>query len=203
MKKTGILLALAMVAGSASATIIFDDATHWANAWEATGNSGSVLTIPGTDIAGDPGYEFTVNANPTEDWGWGTLVGYSQAVVSMGGAAVDTWEVEVKNTHATSATAVQLVGWTSDNAGGGDWTYAQSGVWSPVPLNPGESVVLSWDIAATVPAAVSLDALGVMIVGTEAYGTEVTVAMIPEPATLGMMTLLGGGILFIRKKFMI
>ncbi len=202
MKKTGILLALAMVAGSAAATIVFDDATHWANAWEAAGNAGSTLTIPGTDIAGDPGYEFTVNANADQDWGWGTLLGYSQAVVSMGGAAVDTWEVEVKNTHATSATIVQLVGWTSDNAGGGDWTYAQSVVWSAT-LNPGDSQVLSWDIAATVPAAVSLDALGVMIVGTAAYGTEVTVAMIPEPATLGMVALLGGSILWIRKKFMI
>ncbi|MEN8254494.1 MAG: PEP-CTERM sorting domain-containing protein [Verrucomicrobiota bacterium] len=199
MKRLAILIALALVAGTASANIILTDA-EWATAWESPDGTGSALTLPGVDIAGDPGYEFTVLANPIHDWGWGTPIGYSQAVVSMNGAALDVWDVEVKNTHATSATAVQLVGWFDDGAGN-QWNYVQSVVWSPAPLLPGQSASLSWDTTTT--GYSSITALGVMIVGTEAYGPEVTVAMIPEPATFGLVGLLGGGLLFVRKRFMI
>jgi hypothetical protein len=38
---------------------------------------------------------------------------------------------------------------------------------------------------------------------TSTGGNDTTIAMIPEPATFGMMALLGGGILWIRKRLMI
>jgi hypothetical protein len=188
-----------MIAGSASAIIVLDDA-QWGTYFTAGSNAGT--TFGGsTDIAGDPGYEFTVTANPTEDWGFGALIGFQEVAVGMGGTAVDVWEVEIQNT-GTNIAAVQLIGWTSVTPGGGDWTYAQSGVWTAIPINPGDSQVLSWDIGTAIPTAVAIDALGLMILGTE-LGPTVSVSAIPEPATLGMVTLLGGGILWIRKKFMI
>lgn len=38
---------------------------------------------------------------------------------------------------------------------------------------------------------------------TSTGGNDTTMALIPEPATFGMMAMIGGGILFIRKRFMI
>jgi hypothetical protein len=38
---------------------------------------------------------------------------------------------------------------------------------------------------------------------TSSGGNDTTISVIPEPATLGMVALLGGGILWIRKRFMI
>jgi len=74
MKKLGLLLALATIAGSASATIVLNDA-QWATAW--TGGANPCTTYDGSvDVAGDPGYEFTVTAAATEDWGWGLNIGY-------------------------------------------------------------------------------------------------------------------------------
>jgi len=189
MKKLGLLLALALIAGSASANIVLTDA-QWSMAAEADDGMGSALTLPGTDFYGDPGYRFEATIVPHSDWGWGSLVGYTQVSVGMGGAAPDTWQAIVKNTHATSSVRVQLVGWVSTNgvAGGGEWIYQQTGIWTP-ELAPGESYTLNWDIAAwdvldnwvpTGDLPTAIDSLALMIAGTAAGGTNLSVSILAE-----------------------
>ncbi|MEN8254493.1 MAG: hypothetical protein ABFR33_03380 [Verrucomicrobiota bacterium] len=161
--------------------IILQDA-DWANLWLG-GSNGSTTTNSVVDIVGDPGYEFNVAIDPTEDWGLGSLVGFQEIVVSMSGAEAATWEVVVKNTHATSTVRAQLVGWVTTNgvAGGGQWIYQQSAVWS-AELAPGESQALSWDLAShTVGgnAVTAIDALGLMVAGTAAGGTDVSLSVVP------------------------
>ena len=192
MKKLGILMALAMVAGSASAAIILDDA-DWANA--ATFYGTGAYTFNGTDVAGDPGYEFTSTFDATIQYGaTSTYYGLVFAGVPVANIPADVWHLELENTSTFATVVVLQV--VIDDA-----THTTT-VMSP-QIASGATYTFDWDLTELGTTVQNLQ------FATAAFGvqnqaiTGVSTTMIPEPATLGLFSVFAGAALFIRKKFMI
>ena len=178
MSKLGLALSTMLLAGAVSATLEFTD-TEWAAAIDAPGghNEGSSITMPGSDIAGDPGYEWqvTINPDPGITWFDGEPGGYVHLTVEGLNYATSTvWEVTVENT-GSHAMWIQQVGALTD-AVGGDSAYKQSG--GQVKLAPGGSQTLVWDVAIK---GAFMDSLSLMIGGNEVEGTNLSFKVTPAP----------------------
>ena len=192
MKKLGLLVALALVAGSASASIILNDA-QWATAADFYGTG--TYTFNGTDVAGDPGYEFTSTFDATVQYG-GTpaYYGFVFAGVTVPDVPADVWHLEVENTSAfTTVVVLQVV---IDGA-----THATT-VMSP-QIASGNTHTFDWDLTALGTTVNSLQFATAAFGAQDQSVTGVSTTVIPEPATLGLVAAFGGAVLFIRKKFMI
>ena len=191
MKKLGLLVALAMVAGSASAVIILDD-TDWATAADFFGTG--TYTFNGTDVAGDPGYEFTSTFDATIEYASPTYYGLVYAGVPVASIPADVWHLEVENTSAfTTVVILQVV---IDSA-----THATTVV-SP-QIAAGATHTFDWDLTVLGTTVQSLQFATAAFGGQGQAITGVSTTVIPEPATLGLFSVFAGAALFIRKKFMI
>lgn len=139
MKKLGRVVALAMVAGSASAAIILSD-TQLATATNFYGTG--TYTFNSTDVAGNPGYEFTTSFDAT--------IGYQDPPIAYYGLVfagipvpdipADTWQFEVENTSAAHDTVVILQVVI-------DGVTHPTTVLSPT-LAPGDTYTFNWDLTA-------------------------------------------------------
>ncbi|RLA58945.1 MAG: hypothetical protein DRQ89_14750 [Epsilonproteobacteria bacterium] len=189
MKKLAILMGLALVAGSASATIILTDA-QWASAtvYGVGGPLGTLDSIvDGSPAEGD--IEFTVTVDATLDGG-GYTYGFVEVEVPMGGIAGDVWELYVENTSAAASSQIFMAAVTNGvRVDGGPST----GI-----MGAGDAAqTLSWDMSALT----SIDSLTLWMAAAPVLGGTTITTMVPEPATFGLMALLGGGMLWIRKRF--
>ena len=188
MKKLGILIALAMVAGTASANIILDDAT-WA--FYATSSGGTLDAI--VDLPGDPGTQLQIT--PDSTGGWSAHIGYIPFNETTGAYAGLVWEATFQNNDDYAIYVEQVMfidGWAWTPGGNGQWMY------------PGDTVTYT----QTIPAYGVLDAAGLVIANDSSWtgradGVQLQLDVVPEPATFGLLGLLGGGIIWIRKRFMI
>ena len=188
MKKLGILLALAMVAGSASANIILTD-VNWAT--YTTSSGGTLDSI--NDMAGDPGTQLVIT--PDSTGGWSAHIGYMPFNETTGVFAGEVWEATFTTNDDYAIYVEQVVfldGWGWNPGGNGTW------------LNPSDELTFTM----TIPAYGVLDAAGLVIANDSSWtgradGVALELDVVPEPATLGLVGLLGGGILWIRKRFMI
>jgi len=189
MKKLAVLMGLALIAGSASATIILTDA-QWASAtvYNVDGPLGTLDSIvDGSAVDGD--IEFTVTVDATLDGG-GFLFGFVEVEVPMGGIAGDVWELRVENTSATASSQIFMAAVTNGVRVDGGPT---SGI-----MSAGDAAqTLSWDMSALT----SIDSLTLWMAAAPVLGGTTVTTMVPEPATFGLMALLGGGMLFVRKRF--
>ena len=213
MKKLGILVALALVAGSASATIVLDD-SQWATLGFDMAIGGAGTLDSSVDIAGDPGYQWTATVEdviplevaPGVFYNYG-LVRIANDTASLGVSTTpDVWTAEFHNPGAAAVGGV-MSAYVTGTTNGIAFTGFINRPETDYLLNPGASATLSWDLTQTqdyggVPLIItSVDKLGLMIAGgTDFGGNTVTLEVIPEPATLGMVGILGGAMLWIRKR---
>jgi len=172
MKKLGLLAVWALVAGSASAAIILGDA-QLATAGDFFGTG--TYTFSSTDVAGNPGYEFTTSFDATTDAG-GYFYGLVFAGIGIGSIPTDIWKFEVKNTSVSHDTII-ILQVVIDGA-----THPTT-VLSP-SLAPGATHLFEWDLTALGDMVSSLEfATGVIAPqGTAVSGVSTTV--IGPPVTL-------------------
>ena len=197
MKKLGLLVALAMIAGSASANFIATDA-YWTQAAlnvvdDATGSSVGSTLDSSTDVPGDPGWEFGATVNPVNNAG-SYMYGWTEVKIDFGGVAPgDIWDIELQNTSAPGVSSqIFLMAYTS--------TVRYSSPDSSGLLAPGGTWAYSWDLTGET----DLTGIGLWMAGSPAFGgTTISTTVIPEPATFGLVAAFGGAVLFVRKKFMI
>ena len=113
MKKLGILVALALVAGSASATIVLDD-SQWSTLGFDTAIGAAGTLDSSVDIAGDPGYQWTATVEdviplevaPSVFYYYG-FVNIANDTTSLGvGSTPDVWIAEFNNPGAAAVGAV-------------------------------------------------------------------------------------------------
>lgn len=204
MKKLGILMALAMVAGAASATIIASDAI-WANAYQQTGPTYDPATGTGTidsvvDGAGIGDVAISSTIDPLVDSGNGYNYGWVYAMTDLAApVAGDIYSVRIDNV-GTTFTQIML----SAIVDGG--TYVQNdGILAVFDQAAGGSNPQIQTASFDLSAYTSVESVGMIIFAPQAgvAGGNQPIIAVPEPATLGMVALMGGGILFVRKKFMI
>ena len=202
MKKLGLLVALAMIAGSASATLVLSDA-DWAGTYKYTdGGTADSLTGAGilnsvVDGAGSGDVAITVTVDALHDGG-GFLYGIVFAMTDLAvPAAGDVWSVRLENLGAYANVMLCAL------VDGG--TYVQ---------NDGVVAVFDQAIGGTEPQVqmasfdlsghTTIESVGMLVFAPEAAlgGPQATIA-VPEPATLGLFSVFAGAALFIRKKFMV
>ena len=202
MKKLGLLVALAMIAGSASATLVLSDA-EWANAYQQTGPDYDPATGTGTldgvvDGAGlgDVALSATIDATTAHpagfNYGWIYVMTDLAAPV-----AGDTYSIRLDN---AGGTFIQVM-LTAIVDGG---TYVQNdGIISVFDQAFGgtepQQQMASFDLSAFS----TIESVGLIIFAPQAGvggGNQPTLA-VPEPATFGLLALMGGGILFVRRNF--
>ena len=199
MKKLGLLVALAMIAGSASAALILSDA-DWASTYKYTdGGVADGFTGAGTldsvvDGSGAMDVEISVTVDAFRDSGAGYNFGTVYTMVDLAAPVAGTvWNFDVQRiTDIVSIWPIALVD------GGG---FVQGDIGTAYSLD-GSVESFSYDLSGHT----TIESVGLIIFAAQAGigvdGPQATIA-VPEPATFGMMALVGGGILFIRKKFMI
>ena len=200
MKKLGLLVALAMIAGSASAVYILPD-TDWATATlylhdnVPNGEFGSGVLNSSADVAGDPGYNFNVTVDEINDTGT-FLYGFVEMRVAYPSVPGDIISMTVQNTSATAGAQYFIIAYMDDDA------------------DPFQNRFASADqglIAAGDTSTMTLDVTGRSVTGISLWmgassafgGTTIDTTVIPEPATFGLFAVFGGAALFVRKKFMI
>ena len=204
MRKIGLLVALAMVAGSASATLVLSDA-EWANAYQQTGGAFDTATGTGTidsvvdgPLLGDVAISSTIDpltAHP-DGYSYGWVYAMTDLAAPVAG---DTYSVQIDNV-GTSFVQIML---TAIVDGG---TYVQNdGVLTVFDAAVGGSnpqiQIASFDLSVHA----SIESVGMIIFAPQAgvAGGNQPVIAVPEPATLGLVAAFGGAVLFVRKKFMI
>ena len=205
MKKLGLFVALAMITGSASATLVLSDAV-WANAYQLTDGGGPIDVATGTGTLdsvmdgpslGDVAITTTVEAKAD---GGGFLYGWMYTMTDLAApVAGDIYSVQIENVGATYANVMLCA-----IVDGG--TYVQNDgilVVFDAAIGGGnpQLQVASYDLSAYG----TIDSVGMVIFAPQVGvgGGPTSSLAVPEPATFGLVAAFGGAVLFIRKKFMI
>ena len=200
MKKLGLLVALAMIAGSASAIYILPD-SDWATATlhlhnnVPNGGLGSGVVNSSADVAGDPGYNFNVTVDEINDSGAGYFYGFVEMLVTYPSVAGDLISMEVRNDSAAAGAQYFIVAYMDD---GDDVTVfnrlasAGQGL-----ITAGNTSTMTLDVTGRSVTGISLW----MGASTAFGGTTIDTTVIPEPATFGLVAAFGGVLLFVRRRF--
>ncbi len=207
MKRLCVVAAIMLVASSAQATLItsFDNLDFDDNTQNVTGgfDNVAVYDVPGWS---DLNAVVTDAGSEAGAW-WPTVDGYAAFMASGDGAyTMSTYTIQAGDVYQIDFYAMQWQ-WT----GAGEWTaslfyddpanvigsFTQGGL----PDNGSYTAYSSTPIAAT-PASVG-GTLGILMTSTGtgiAQVDEITVDVVPEPATIGMLGLCGVALMFVRRR---
>lgn len=205
MYKKTLVLGIALLCGSTYAGII-------AQTGFETGEGFPTLVAGGFNVTTVDGANWTAGGtgNYAGSWAGQALTGTQSAVIgnvpslghfitvdaagSAGVGSIDfSWE------RFTTTTGNLTVQWTTDALTGSEtWTDAATISIAGAPAGGWAAESIAINQAGDVKVRLFLgDGTG------GASFDDVTVTNIPEPATLGMVAMFGGAILFIRRKMMI
>lgn len=204
MKKLAVMTTLALIAGSASANFVLSDA-EWGNLGQYTDGSAGLYTSNGTVNSisdgplgmGDIAVEATVSSYLFNS-DLGIYYGAVWLTNSISGQAGDVWDVQISNPNNNFMYIQQFAiinGGTETN--GTELAIFDQALGGSNP----NTQALSFDLSG----ATSIDSVGFIMYGSSlgSPGMATVDMVIPEPATLGMIVFLGGGMIWIRKRFMI
>lgn len=208
------LVTAALFAGSASAVPITLDDAQWGSMDIATPNPYFVGTITGSDIAGDPGYNWDMNVvKPTgSPYPYGLLnIGAETSTMGLTVTPGDEWSVEFENPMASAYMGVLLTAYVVDGSGTSRWVSQPYADPAETIITAGQTKTVSWDLLSGIDpstqtgvAISSISQLGLTFIGdADGGGEALSLQVIPEPATLAMVGLFGGGLLVVRRLFSI
>jgi hypothetical protein len=211
---TGVLNTRSLLAAhntGANGTITVDGQVNATGAviagWSGTGATGTINVNAGAVVNADGFLEV--------GGGW-DAVGYAAGIVNMNGGSMTVTGLDA-NTYTQNVTTLNwdwVGGEATINLNAGElWVDGSIGGFQEhglIDIEEGATLYLLGDATNAMNWYVSLgtltanDGTGTIVIdynNTQAGYTTITA--IPEPATLGMLALMGGGMLWIRKRFMI
>ncbi len=202
MKKLAVAVALGLVAGSVSANLVLSDA-EWGNLGQYTeGLAGSFTSngvvnsiTDGPMGMGDIAVDVTVNSY-TFNTDLGIYYGGVWLTNSISGQAGDVWDVQISNPNNNFMYVQQFAivnGGTETN--GIELAIFDQAVGGTSP----NTQTISFDLSGVT----SIDSVGLIVYGSSLGAPAMASVdmVIPEPATLSLVAFLGGGMLWIRKRF--
>ncbi len=198
MKKLALSMAVLAMAGVASATLIPNgDFENGGDQWTEASGGGIIFAYPAT--GGNGGGYASMDATSGD---WGVLVSPPEAGNVGGGiaigdigvtaGAVNTFTIDLKTIAGAGAGGLKVEGWNAANGMTGNsgdiLATSASATW--------QTLTFDWAVPADTTKMIFVPLWG----ANSTIGYD-NVGVVPEPATLGLVGLVGGAMLFIRRRF--